>query len=323
MPKELSIIMSAHNEERYIAEAIKSLRLATHLEWELIVIDDASTDRTDVVIEQFRKKLPNVNAYHLDINMGQGSARNFGLMLAQGDYLAFLDADDYVNADKLEAHLALARAKDVDILAGGHTRIYDGREKSCPALEGEYSGHIAAALYLMREFASWGSCFHLFKRRHILRNACFFSQRFYYEDVVFCANAFYTAKNILSLSEGFYMYRCNNSSTTRTDTNSQLHLLSSARLYFDIVQFMNTVHNVKLYSTVFNKICEILANEHFPRMLPVLKCGEHLRNPEFYNTFISYINCKKSLFSDIVLQIISSRHKDDDDVLVRIDRLSA
>ncbi|MDR2745338.1 MAG: glycosyltransferase, partial [Desulfovibrio sp.] len=284
MSAELSVIMSAHNEERYIAEAVKSLQLAAHPEWELIVIDDASTDRTDTVVEQFRKKLPNISVHRFDINMGQGCARNFGLMLAQGEYLTFLDADDYVNADKLQMHVALARAKDVDILAGGHRRIYDAGEKKCPALEGEHPGHTAAALYLMREFASWGSCFHLFKRRHILRNACFFAQHFYYEDVVFCANAFYKASNVLSLSEGFYVYRCNNKSTTRVNTDSRFHLLSSARMYFDIVQFIKTVRDVELYSVVFNKVCEILVNDHFPRMLPVLKCGEHLRNPEFYNT---------------------------------------
>ncbi|MDR3358582.1 MAG: glycosyltransferase family 2 protein [Desulfovibrio sp.] len=323
MSEELSVIMCARNEERHIAGAVKSLQLAAHPEWELIIVDDSSTDRTGAVIEQFRKKLPNIRTHRFDVNMGQGIARNFGLMLAKGEYLAFLDADDYVHADKLQTHVALARTKNVDILAGGHRRIYDVGEKSCPAPEGEYPGRVAAALYLAREFASWGSCFHLFKRGHILRNACFFTPHFYYEDVVFCVNAFYKASNVLSLKEGFYVYRCNNQSTTRINTNSQLHLLSSARLYFDIAQFINTVSNAGLYSAAFNKICEILVNEHFPKMLPVLKYGGNLRDPEFYNTFISYINCKKSLFSDSVLHVVSSQCTKNDDVLKQIERVSA
>jgi glycosyltransferase involved in cell wall biosynthesis len=315
MRVELSIIMSAYNEERYIAEAVKSLRLAEHSEWELIIINDASTDRTNTVIKQFGKRLPNIRAHAFDCNVGQGSARNFAIMLAKGEYLAFLDADDYVDADRLKSHVALAQVNDVDILAGGHRRIYDAGEEICTALAGEHPGHIAAALYLMRKFASWGSCFHLFRRGHILQNACFFSQRFYYEDVVFCANAFYKAKSVLSLTEGFYTYRCNNTSTTRMSTNSQLHLLSSARMYFDIAQFINTVRNSELYSAVFNKVCEILVNEHFPRMLPALKYGRYLRDPEFYNTFISYINCKESLFSNIVLHAVGSQRKENLDIL--------
>jgi glycosyltransferase involved in cell wall biosynthesis len=102
MQTELSIIICAHNEERHIAECIESLHLADHPQWEAIIINDASTDATLDVIELFAQKHINLRCYSLTHNMGTGNARNFAIMLAKGEYIAFLDHENNASSPTVQ-----------------------------------------------------------------------------------------------------------------------------------------------------------------------------------------------------------------------------
>ncbi|MES2176677.1 MAG: glycosyltransferase family A protein [Gemmatimonadota bacterium] len=101
----VSVIIPMYNAERYVAEAVESVLTQTLRPKEVIVVDDGSTDRGHEVIAQFR----DVRYVHQD-NAGTGPARNTGVALAQGEFLAFLDADDLWEADKLAWQVATLRA---------------------------------------------------------------------------------------------------------------------------------------------------------------------------------------------------------------------
>lgn len=95
--------MPAYNAEKYIQEAIESVIRQTHTNWELVIIDDCSMDKTRLIIESF---MDNRIKYHLlPKNKGVVYARNFGIDNSNGNYITFLDSDDYWKDNKLEKQL--------------------------------------------------------------------------------------------------------------------------------------------------------------------------------------------------------------------------
>lgn len=329
MKTELSIILCAHNEEQYIAEAIKSLHLEKHPEWEAIVIDDASTDKTSTVIRLFEKKFSNCRAQYLDHNTGLGNARNLGILLAKGEYISFLDADDYVDEAILAKKVQQATASAVDILISGHSRVH-GSEKSVIAIpKGEYDGKSAAALYLQRSFASWSACFSLYKRAHIQNNACQFTPRYLYEDVMFCFPAMYTAKKVVSEENGYYSYCRNNTSITQK-CDTQLHLTSSAKLYSDLATFIKSLPEENEYANSFAAAVHILLREHFPRMLPLILNGTAFASEDIFAQFMHFISCRRSEFADAVIEAVivtlnsikkNNSSKEDEEQFARFEQI--
>ena len=89
----VSVIMPAYNAATFIAGSIKSVVKQSFTNWELIIIDDGSTDNTKNIINCFINKDARIK-YHYQQNGKQGKARNAGLALAKGKYIAFIDADD-------------------------------------------------------------------------------------------------------------------------------------------------------------------------------------------------------------------------------------
>jgi glycosyltransferase involved in cell wall biosynthesis len=305
MQAKLSIIIPCRNEERFIAECLESLRLDANTSWEAIIIDDCSTDNSRKVIEVFSKRLPNVSYYHLDVNVGQGAARNFGLLLAKGRNIVFLDGDDHVFPQGIQSAMERMEDSGADIVVSPMVRLFKDGALIDNARQGVFAGPDAFACYLAREFASWGSCMSVYRRDFLLREACVFQTRFYYEDVIFCMRAFYHAGKVITTPEPFYAYRCSHDSTTRGGRETTLHLLSSARVYFDIVQFLSSIVPLPVHGHIFSKICDILTRDHLPRMMPVIKACFHSERPDYKREFMHYITAKESRFSQAVLREIS------------------
>ena len=109
----LSVIIAAHNEEGYLGQCLESLRGAAIPDWEIIVVDDASEDRTPDVARHFRDQgLPITLLSHAGRrNRGVGASRNLGIAHARGAYLGFLDADDLVVGRRFDRALALLDAR--------------------------------------------------------------------------------------------------------------------------------------------------------------------------------------------------------------------
>jgi len=118
----VSIVMPAYNAGPYIEETIRSVQGQTHQNWELIVVDDGSTDETAEKVEAVAQHDPRVKLLR-QANAGKSAARNTGLDLASGEFITFLDADDSFLVRKLTIQVAmLERSPDVGVVVGGHVR---------------------------------------------------------------------------------------------------------------------------------------------------------------------------------------------------------
>ncbi|EMG7548213.1 glycosyltransferase [Vibrio alginolyticus] len=97
----VSIIMPSYNSDGTILESIQSVLSQTYKNWELIIVDDRSTDNTWQVIQTYADKYDNIRVYQNKENLGAGASRNFAIKKARGRFIAFLDSDDLWTEDKL------------------------------------------------------------------------------------------------------------------------------------------------------------------------------------------------------------------------------
>ncbi len=109
----ISVITPAYNAERFIGEAIESVQKQTYANWEMVIVDDCSTDGTVRIVEEYRKKDPRIKLYRLEKNSGSAVARNTAMEHAKGRYIAFLDSDDRWLPEKLEKQLRFMQEKDI------------------------------------------------------------------------------------------------------------------------------------------------------------------------------------------------------------------
>jgi glycosyltransferase involved in cell wall biosynthesis len=127
MPPLVSIIVPAYNYAGYIGEAVESAQRQTHSHIEIIVVDDGSTDNTADVVGALVKQDARVRYIH-QRNQGLSAARNTGMQHAKGEYVVFLDADDVMHLEKIQAHLEhFAQTPDTDISYGRSRYFLSGK----------------------------------------------------------------------------------------------------------------------------------------------------------------------------------------------------
>lgn len=114
MNELISIIVPVYNVEKYILETIGSVQQQTYANWELLLVEDGSKDKTVEVVQQYLQETgeQRVSLICLPQNVGAAGARNHGMELAQGRYVAYLDADDLWRPEKLERELAFMKEKN-------------------------------------------------------------------------------------------------------------------------------------------------------------------------------------------------------------------
>lgn len=159
----VSVVIATYNMARYLPQALRSVLLQTYPNLEIIVVDDGSTDATPVVIEPFRSS-PAVR-YIRQANAGQAAAKNHGVREARGEYIAFLDADDFWVDDKLAAQVPLLqRSPDVGVV---YSRLHyvDANGTRVGVSDNElFRGDVSGALFV-RNFIGFGTA--------VARRACF------------------------------------------------------------------------------------------------------------------------------------------------------
>jgi glycosyltransferase involved in cell wall biosynthesis len=117
----ISIVMAAKNYAKFLPQAVESAFAQTHADWELLIIDDGSTDATPRVVQQFLAD-PRVKYVRSDF-LGQSRAKNLGARLSRGEYIAYLDADDAWEPTKLEKQLKLFDRPEVGVVFSGRKLI--------------------------------------------------------------------------------------------------------------------------------------------------------------------------------------------------------
>lgn len=126
----VSILMAAYNAQQYVCEAVDSVQAQSLEDWELIVVDDASTDQTWELLQAYAEKDSRIRVFRQSTNQGQAVARNRALREVQGAYVCMLDADDWFSPDALEQAVCLFGNDEVDsVVFALRSHFPDGHEE--------------------------------------------------------------------------------------------------------------------------------------------------------------------------------------------------
>ena len=178
----ISIIVPVYNVEPYLRKCLDSIVGQKYSDLEILVIDDGSTDESGAICDEYAKKDSRIRVFHTS-NFGLSAARNLGVENARGDYLGFVDSDDWIEPDMYEALLNCAEETKSDVSCCGYYRHYSNKEIERPitSVKSSYEGEalIPAAMKVnVFGLYAWNK---LYKR--CLFNDCMFPQGMLFEDI--------------------------------------------------------------------------------------------------------------------------------------------
>ena len=125
--KKIIVIIPMHNSSKHIIECLESVMNQTYKNIEIIVVDDASTDNSLELVKNIKDN--RIKLIELKENVGAGMARNKGIEAATGDYICFLDSDDYWALDKIERQVKIMEDNNYTFIYGGYDYLRNGRRK--------------------------------------------------------------------------------------------------------------------------------------------------------------------------------------------------
>lgn len=210
----VSIIMPCHNAEAFLCDALEQVFRQTYGAWELIAVDDASTDGTRLVLEQAMERDDRVRCLCLNTHAGAGAARNAGLALAAGELVWFVDADDSFAEDALAcAANALVDARADVAVFGCSEVLVDadgtvcGMRKVLPPVEGVREGDDLHRLVLeLEESTLYGYVWNKLYRRECLTGVEF-GEAVLVEDILFNVAIFNRVHRAVFVEKPLYSYR--------------------------------------------------------------------------------------------------------------------
>ncbi|MEE3325193.1 MAG: glycosyltransferase family A protein, partial [Methanosphaera sp.] len=126
----VSVIMPVLNGEKTIKDSIVSIINQTYTEWELIIVDNGSTDKTEDICSVFVNDNPKISYIHC-LEKGVVSARFKGVQSAKGEYVAFIDADDRMCNNMLKKMIETAKRENADIVSCGYVNVTNEKKETC------------------------------------------------------------------------------------------------------------------------------------------------------------------------------------------------
>ena len=272
----VSIIVPAYNAEKYIADAIESVLRQTYPYFELIIVDDASTDRTAEVVQSFSDQ--RIKLIRHTSNKGPGAARNTAIEAARGKWIAFLDADDQWKANRLERLVdVLNGAGEGYFVADNILYCFDTPDGLKP-WRYVFNGYMNAP-YIDLDLCSYiklkaPTVQAIIPLKHIKQNCIFFNTNcFYGEDLEFLCYLFCTGLTLRYIPEPLYLRRMRSGSLTSKPNYKDLY-----EVYERLIAAPNFSPEEKLlFKELLAKLKEEIEYAQFPRALKQRNYGEALK----------------------------------------------
>ena len=249
----MSVIIPVFNVEDYLAECLDSVINQTFQDMEIICIDDVSTDNSFNILKEYALKDPRIIVLQNEQNSGQSFARNVGLDKASGDYIAFVDSDDYVEINMIAS--AVDKIEHVDIVCFDYKKTDElwGSDDEHLFLvnEGEYKAQDFFAATMDNNSIIYSPWSKLYKRDFLIKKNIRFVNGIKYEDVVFHFLCMLKADTVYCIPDKLYTYRVRNNSTMTQKINSR-----NITDYFYIMCYLSQYYLSNSFDTALQKAIE-------------------------------------------------------------------
>ena len=300
----LSVIMPMYNAECYVREAIESVQKQAFEDFELIIVDDKSTDESKAICEELQSNDSRIKIHTVKENGGAGNARNVGIQMAQGQYITFMDSDDIISPDLYIDAYKMIEQHNVDMVIWGMTEKYYDKNGTCYLVNClsmqqmicENVDEVKKAVICLEEKTLFGYQCNRFYRAAILKeNQIKFEKVVLYEDYFFNLEVVKHVETLAIIENAGYHYmkRQNESITTRFVPE-----------YFDLskrrIESMFCLY--KQWDAVTNKVYQVLAQRYLRYILAGLAKSYDERSNQTFNSRKMWIQSvsEDALYNDVV-----------------------
>lgn len=277
IPK-VSIIVPVYNVEKYLEKCLDSLVKQSLDSYEIIVVNDGSPDGSQAIIDRYAAAYPQIISAYQKENGGLGDARNYGIERAKGEYVGFVDSDDWVDAKMFESMYNFAKKENHDVVICDFVEINDGWEKG--HVSAGYRGDmmhwpIEKYMFLMNSINPATAC------NKIYRRSLFSVQMFpvqWYEDIATTPVLLSYANQIGYLPIAFYYYRQVTTSITKIGVDKRN--LDVIKAWENCLQSCKADWTEAIQCAVYKSICTFI-----------------LFKPQYAQDYLDYAKSKQEIFS--------------------------
>lgn len=282
--KRLSIIIPFYNVEQYIAQCLDSVyhQDIPEEEYEVICVDDCSPDNSISIVEEYAKNHINMILVRNQYNRKLGGARNAGIDVATGQYIWFVDSDDFVEKNCFQKLLVIAESEDLDVLHFNYSQFPEStisKKKSAttPVMTGPDLFFNPNFVWYDDLITAWGK---LYKRVFLLNNNIHFAEHIMFEDNDYAIEVWAKARKVKHTKINAYFYRNNPESITRTKYTS-VHIT----YWLDLCHRLNVLQtklNKEERDKRFHRIISNFIKYILENVMNVYKCLENNYKQESY-----------------------------------------
>lgn len=300
---KFSIIVPVYNVEQYLKDCIESILKQSFSNYEILLINDGSTDQSGLICDEYALSEPKIISFHKE-NGGLSDARNYGIKRAKGEYFVFIDSDDYIETDALDKfNKQLLESNNPDVLITHIQKIFIDSNIVKQTDEGlsldlinNCSKNEIIKLMFTKSNSLWPAVRYIVKRTIIENNSLKFALGYLHEDIDWTSKLFLNAETYTGLDYYWYNHRVGRLDSITTNINSKRTL--------DVIELVS--NNIK--DVQYSKLDMETRNIMFQRMVASLFSS--LSNFKNYNDeekmkIINSLKKNKSIFK----YTVASRHK--------------
>lgn len=296
---KVSVVIPVYNVEKYLSKCLDSVCNQTLKDIEIICVNDCSTDNSLQILKNFARKDKRIKIINVEVNKGAAAARNVGMISAQGEYLNFIDSDDWIDVSYIEEMVYTIEKNNCDIVLNTNIFLeYPNIKKKYPSqkfnLDGEFINRIDA---INKTFVL--PVAKLYRMQFLKKNDLKFPEGFLQEDMYFHHISNNAVERIFVFEGACYHYRQHINSVTFSSRTTVIPYLKIAELI--LRYYKNSKLKDKDKITIFNipSISEINTAEEYDLVKSFI-----LRLKEYYET----VNYKYSCFENYVIDALINTH---------------
>lgn len=233
MKQKISVIVPVYNVEKYLSRCIDSLIRQSYSNIEILLVDDGSKDESLSICKEYEAKDSRIHVFHKE-NEGLGLTRNYGVEQATGEYITFVDSDDYLTLDAIDSMVKKAVETDADVVIASH--YYKNKKQEIELSERLYCGTEIKEILMVHmmgnngnqldalSYTAWGK---LYKKEIFTKNRLLFpsERKLIWEDLAFSVEAYPLCEKVYILHKPVYYYCFNEGSLTHTYNPNKINLV--------------------------------------------------------------------------------------------------
>ena len=225
MANLLSVIVPVYNVEKYLPKCIETILNQTFKDFELILVNDGSTDNCPIICEEYAKKDERIKVIHKE-NGGLSDARNTGIDIAQGKYISFIDSDDFIIENTYDILVGEAETNNLDIIIGNAINYFSEDEQKLKMRKRSFPNEVINGTEFLKRSYVEKAMVHcvvagIYRTKLIKENKLFFKKSIYHEDNLWTPQIFLKAERVMYYDLDFYRHVQRKGSITKLEDKTK------------------------------------------------------------------------------------------------------